>query len=279
MSGARPTNVRGAWATILVATAATIVAPACSDLQRQAALELFFDDVPPYVRPEERARVEAEARATAEAEAAASHKLSERGKSPAQKLALFTHGPFAARECARCHDLGAASGFRPAGEAAASDSLSGADLAQGGRLRMPVTRLCVHCHTDFRPEAAENEGWSLHAPVRAGWCVMCHQPHSSPYAHLVLNEPPARLCTQCHLVDDLVAFTSQHRPRDPREGFPSTADGRSKPPGGPGSGDHAEPAQPVQVAENCTACHDPHRGRDRLLLRDRLVRNKGRNRS
>jgi predicted CXXCH cytochrome family protein len=239
----------------LVVIAATF---ACSPLQRHAVFDFVFDGVPPYQTPEERT---IEAMEAAKREAEASVEASRTNKRRLKKLARFTHGPFAAKECTRCHDLTTASGFRGLG--GGGGTRSAVDLAEAGRLRMPVDELCVHCHTDFASDAPGNDELWLHGPVASGWCVLCHEPHSSGYPFLVATEPTARLCGGCHVREDLVA-TAEHRPVEVEDAFPAPA---------PVKAEDLESEEAVtpsfSVVRDCTRCHDPHMGPDRLLLRPR----------
>ncbi|MFQ5415534.1 MAG: cytochrome c3 family protein [Myxococcota bacterium] len=190
------------------------------------------------------------------------------GAEAVEKLSRFVHGPYAAKECERCHDLESAASFREFGSGRVAGRSSKVDIAEAGRLRMPIDELCVHCHTDLGTADAANDGLWVHGPVANGWCVTCHQSHSSRYPSLLHSEPPARLCGQCHVREDLVAQTAEHRPIDPQQGFP--------PPSARASLDRegeTEEASPehrvVQVVKDCTRCHDPHRGPDRFILKDR----------
>jgi predicted CXXCH cytochrome family protein len=134
---------------------------------------------------------------------------------------------------------------------------------------MPLVELCTNCHTEYSPGEPENAGLWLHGPVGTGWCVTCHEPHSSLQSDLLRSEPTAKLCGACHLREDLVAFTPEHRPRDPSDAYPPSpptpVDGSAPPENG------AAPSGPpvVQVAKDCVRCHDPHRGPDHFILRGR----------
>jgi len=244
-----------------VAIGVVVAAAACSEIERHRVLDVVFDGVPPYVPPEDRARLQA-AREISERDQQDARSMAGRlrRRREGKKLRRFTHGPFAAQECTRCHDFGAASGFR-AGTAGAASGASLKDLAEAGRLRMPVVELCTHCHDDFSPQHPANTGYGLHGPVAMGWCVMCHEPHSSPYAKLLTAYPTARLCGRCHERADLVEFTPEHRPGSPAEAYPANGDDHTK-------------TEVVRVVRDCTRCHDPHRGRDGdpfLLKPERLA--------
>ena len=246
-----------------------LAAPACSPVQRHDVLDFVFDGVPPYMTPEERARA-AELAAVHEEERAAEAKIRARDqRKKVAKVARFTHGPFAAEECIRCHDLRGASGFRGSGGGSTSAS-AGTDLAEAGRLQMPVTELCLRCHSDYSVDAPANADFWIHGPVAAGWCVLCHQPHSSEYPNLLVYEPPARLCTQCHDRSELLD-TEEHLPATPEDGYPTPEQIASfrKRAARAEQEEDDEPARITVVVRDCTRCHNPHRGPDRMILRPR----------
>ncbi len=247
-----------------------LVASACSPVRRHAVLDFVFDGVPPYMTPEERARA-AELAVVQEAEVAARVQSEQRGRrGRVEKLARFTHGPFAAEECSRCHDLSRASGFRDSTDGGQGIGAS-AELAEAGRLHVPVVELCLRCHTDYSVDAPGNADLWTHGPVAAGWCVLCHQPHSSDYADLLVYEPSARLCSQCHLRDELLD-TQEHRPVEPETGYPSPKQisaFRERIRQARERGEEGEEEKVAVVVRDCTRCHDPHRGPDRMILRPR----------
>jgi predicted CXXCH cytochrome family protein len=256
---ARARTAKGGRVLGLVLIAATF---ACSPLQRHAVLDFVFDGVPPYQTSEEKALAAIEA---AQREAESNIQASRPRQRRIRKLTRFTHGPFAAKECTRCHDLTTASGFRGLSGGGGGER-SAVELAEAGRLRMPIDELCVHCHAEFAHDAPGNEGRWLHGPVASGWCVLCHEAHSALYPSLLVAEPTARLCGICHLREDLVE-TAEHRPIGIDDAYPS-------PP--PADAENSEPeeaatsgASVVRVVRDCTGCHNPHMGPDRLLLRPR----------
>ena len=250
-----------------MAAAVVLLVLACAPRDRHAFVEFVIDGYPPYMTPDERALVEAEqlaARALIEEER---QEQASRRYEPVSKLGRFTHGPFAAKECNRCHDLGASSGFRGARGGGAASGSSLVDLAEGGRLRFPVVELCVRCHADYEPATLGSNGAFVHGPVASGWCVVCHESHSASEPRLVRTAPAARLCGQCHLREDLLAFTAEHRPADPEAGFPPLPSADEDAEEEPSDAKSPAPAV-VQVAKDCTGCHDPHRGPTRSLLKE-----------
>ncbi len=261
MPDASSRSVRHLQAGCLATALLLVVSLACSPIQRHAVLDFVFDGVPPYMSPEQRAR-RAELAEQRQAELIA-EQPKQRRRQPLKKIARFTRGPFAANECTRCHDLTTASGFRKLGGAPASTRAAG-DLAEAGRLRMPVDELCAHCHTDFTIEAPGNEDLWLHGPVASGWCILCHQPHSSVHQDLLTHQPTALLCSRCHLREDLVQ-TPEHLPDSPDAGYPQIR--AASPEDSPAAGQPVAKAVSLRVVRDCTRCHDPHMGRDRLLLR------------
>jgi predicted CXXCH cytochrome family protein len=124
------------------------------------------------------------------------------GAAPAPASGGTAHEPYAARQCDACHDARAANG-----------------------LVAPRDRLCFECH-DPVPERA-----FVHGPLVAGGCLLCHDPHSSPYPRLLLDAA-AGSCLDCHERGDLV----------------------------PVPGHEAERG-------DCTGCHDAHASDRRFLLR------------
>lgn len=82
------------------------------------------------------------------------------------------HGPYAARLCEACH------------------------VKQTNALVAPVNELCYKCH-----ELQLNKKY-VHGPLASGGCVVCHDPHSSPYGHLLVSES-SNFCVRCHDTTDL----------------------------------------------------------------------------
>ena len=112
------------------------------------------------------------------------------------------HGPYAARLCNACHAPGAANA-----------------------LLAPRDELCLRCHTLDVDKAY------VHGPLASGGCLVCHDPHSSRYDHLLVADP-ATFCTKCH-DRELVATIEGH----------------------------------ADLAANCTACHDAHGSDAKYLLK------------
>lgn len=102
---------------------------------------------------------------------------------------------------------------------------------------------CYACHTDFgAPEEGKQK--SVHAPVAAGECTGCHDPHFSTRAKLQKLE---KGCFECH--DPFATDGVVHRP---------VADGNCKACHGPHVGE--APRQLVRAGNAlCTGCHEvPH---------------------
>ena len=69
----------------------------------------------------------------------------------------------------------------------------------------------------------------VHGPVAVGACLFCHDPHQSEYPHILLNNTQV-ICLKCHPAKDITG-TRGH-----------------------------------ENIENCIGCHNPHLGKDRLML-------------
>jgi predicted CXXCH cytochrome family protein len=91
------------------------------------------------------------------------------------------HGPAAAGDCAACHVADNTPGKR---RVALKNAGANGD----------TTALCVSCHqeTGKRLEQAHR-----HAPVAAGRCTACHDPHGSPFKFQLADEG-SRACVRCH---------------------------------------------------------------------------------
>lgn len=252
-----------AWGIVLL----VLFAAGCNPQARHAVLSTLFDGVPPYVSPEERVRLKAEAAEQAAREAELARRLALYGT--VKKSNVFTHGPYAAEECFRCHTqaLNVPSGSSKERRTASSDRRKPTIRAGEGTLKLPVTELCGNCHVDFGLDRTSEEGLWLHGPVASGWCVKCHNPHDSRYANLVLAEPSAALCERCHNAADLVAFTQEHSPATPEEMYPPPEKIHSA--HSPNRNDEPS-SEIVRVVKDCTRCHNPHFGRDRFLLRSEI---------
>lgn len=95
---------------------------------------------------------------------------------------------------------------------------------------------CVECHKDVTPQfVAELGKVSVpHQPVAEGKCSGCHAAHATPFANLLLEDPP-KLCFLCHqeLGDQVTDAEYLHGPVE---------DG------------------------DCSACHQPHGSGNPLIL-------------
>ena len=171
---------------------------ACAPTARYRVLNFFFDGVPKpgsegVVGGAQAVQVEISPFRQALIEAA---RNAPPIKIPEAPKIVSVHKPVAEKRCTECHDT--SRGL----EAMARDAT-----------------LCDKCHKEQRLK----EGWS-HGPLNLGTCVPCHQPHESPYPHL-LERPVPELCFYCHS----------------EEGFTE------------------KEYHDVPNWTECSACHDPHR--------------------
>ncbi|HXC06058.1 MAG TPA: cytochrome c3 family protein, partial [Bacteroidia bacterium] len=100
-------------------------------------------------------------------------------------------------------------------------------------LVMPVPQLCYSCHDEKNIMKAV-----VHAPLKEGDCLSCHDMHSSKNEHL-LSVPPPGLCFSCH--------------NDLKKKFESS------------------PVQHGAVKEDkgCVNCHNPHSSGEKKLMQQK----------
>jgi len=124
----------------------------------------------------------------------------------------FKHTPVK-EDCSTCHNY-----------------LKGNHPNDNGReyeLAAKIPDLCVNCHDLNKGDK------SKHAPVKAGECLSCHDPHSSDLRNLIISDGSKPLCLKCHDVkgkDTLI-----HNPVKKNE---------------------------------CSTCHEPHNSKFSKLLRN-----------
>jgi len=128
--------------------------------------------------------------------------------------AASSHEPYLSGDCAVCHDPAAPSADSP------------------GKVYDELSGRCVDCHGELA-EAVKSSRL-VHAPTLTG-CVACHNPHDSPHAGLLL-EQPKNLCLGCHgEMKQIIAMARfQH--------------------------------EPVNDEAACLNCHNPHASDTRSLL-------------
>ena len=106
------------------------------------------------------------------------------------------HGPVAAGDCGACHVADNTPGRRRIG-------------LKNGSPTGDVTALCVSCHQENGELLKQAH---RHAPVAAGRCTACHDPHGSAY-RFQLADVGNRACVRCH--EDIGQALSQRHPHAP----------------------------------------------------------------
>lgn len=108
--------------------------------------------------------------------------------------ARYVHGPSANDGCLTCHEI-VAKEQAPVTVTLRAEGIEG----------------CVTCHDDIKSRLDEKH---VHAPVAAGECTTCHDPHSAPYRYQLKAEGNAA-CVLCHedIRDDLKRSVV-HEPTD-----------------------------------------------------------------
>lgn len=225
-----------ALAPILAAALVLTALAGCDRVSRHKVLTVFFTGVPSLEeqdRQQAAALEEAKKPKLATAGAKTVSAKSQKSRGVAVKSTRFSHGPFAANECYQCHEVSASGGFRGFGkQEAAAGSLAKAGIVPG-KMVAPPAALCVGCHASKKPERAYQAGLWVHGPVSAGYCTVCHAPHAAPEQYMLLKKPD-ELCVECH-AQALIFYKAMHQDRT-----------------------------------DCSACHNPHVGRDSRLLKAEL---------
>ena len=107
-------------------------------------------------------------------------------------------------------------------------------------LNEPANKLCIKCHVDKTARIAIKERLWLHSPVGEGKCLNCHAAHKSDYPFHLLFPLNNKICTNCHSI----ASISQKIHDDSKLMNTKT------------------------VRKNgCLACHNPHIGANKNLLK------------
>lgn len=199
MSGRNKPAMRSVHTILIVASVVAGVLTACSPDSKHKILTFFLDGVPePGVTP-----VVGYAPPAARRGPVRSGPGIERGVSSTARP-VFAHPPYRDNRCGACHSR-----------------------ETGQLFQSPREGLCQTCHAGI-----PNESRFAHAPAAVGDCLFCHHHHSSAYEKVLLDEP-AKLCLNCHDIDDLTEGTH--------------------------AGDAGE--------RSCVECHDPHGGADRFFLK------------
>ncbi|MEW5702009.1 MAG: cytochrome c3 family protein [Candidatus Zixiibacteriota bacterium] len=142
------------------------------------------------------------------------------------------HAPFASGECSGCHNPHGSDRKGLLGPRRQVEPTPMGAVLRYPKLDSTDVSLCQTCHRD------QVQAWRdqpvLHSPVKKGDCRICHAPHESAEANLLLK-PAADLCQECHALASL-----QSNPA--HQGINAGTGG-------------------------CTQCHDPHASGQRGLLR------------
>lgn len=167
----------------------------CSRATRHHIQSFFFDGVPPLEETESRAMVDSLEQMNL------THKT-EVDSTIAKTPTWSFHPAPEKNECKTCHDK-----------------------QQSFRLIAEPEVLCSSCHE-------QAEGTFIHAPVEAGECTVCHNPHGTKTPQL-LTIAGQELCFQCHDEEEL-------KSAEAHEGLGDTV---------------------------CYECHDPHNADNEYLIR------------
>jgi predicted CXXCH cytochrome family protein len=228
--GARNVGMGGLFRAFLLADARTApmlvfgfgllisFATGCNTVASHEVLTFFFTGVPP---PGEEEKQQEEERPAA---------VAARQRAVIVKATNYSHGPYAANECYRCHEVSASGGYRGFGK---KEEAAGALAKPGivpGKMVAPYVELCTGCHDTKSPMRAASKGLWVHGPVSAGYCILCHSPHAGPEPYMLLKKPNEQ-CVECH-TGGMILSQAVHKEKS-----------------------------------DCVSCHNPHLGKDARLLK------------
>lgn len=213
-------RVSRAFLFLLAAGLVSVFMTGCNPVTRYKVLTFFFTGVPPLGQ-EEKPEEEAKAKAVA---------ATSKQRAVVVKATLYSHGPYAANECFRCHEVSASGGFRGFGKKEeAAGSLAKPGIVPG-KMAAPLAELCIGCHDTKSPLKATSKGLWVHGPVSSGYCVLCHEPHAGQEPYMLLKKAD-ELCVECHARGMVFNQIAHKEKRD------------------------------------CITCHNPHLGKDNRLLK------------
>jgi predicted CXXCH cytochrome family protein len=204
----------------------------CDPHTRHDVLSVFFTGVPtPEEQEEMRENEELERKMREEEKKIEEEMRKALKQSPDQKeagsaLQIFTHESYAAGRCDPCHMMNANITMLRRDRSTARFTRGG---GKPGILVAPRQKLCTRCHENLSASGARAMGLWLHTAVARGDWNTCHDPHQSEYPHILLNNTQV-ICLKCHPAKDITG-TRGH-----------------------------------ENIENCIGCHNPHLGKDRLML-------------
>ena len=166
-------------------------------------------------------------------------------------LKVFPHPPYAKRDCTVCHE----SQF-------------------SNRMRGQRGEICFTCHTVLHTNFVAAK--VKHQPVDEGDCTSCHNPHVSANTKLLQKTVPA-LCLYCHdnflekakfqhdVVEDCAGCHKPHQASEPgllaKNILKLCGDCHED------KDLKAVKAHAGAEGRSCVACHDPHVGKDKFLLK------------
>jgi predicted CXXCH cytochrome family protein len=139
---------------------------------------------------------------------------------------IFTHESYAAGRCDPCHIMNANITMLRRHGSTPRFSKGG---GIPGVLVAPRKKLCIRCHENLSASNAKDVGLWLHTAVAKGDWNACHDPHQSEYPHILLNFAEV-ICLKCH-TEEKILGTKGH-----------------------------------EKIDNCLGCHNPHLGKDKLML-------------
>jgi len=183
----------------------------CSTETRYRIKTIVFTGVPPQVGEEsEDTTVTQDPRQVAKAEQMARQQQHR----DALVSKYWQHGPFAAGECGRCHNLNQSKSFLRSQDTVAQAPAPLVQVSAPSRLLLPPQQICATCHKQHGAEFVQGLGLKHHLPAANGQCTGCHSPHQSLRRYMLRKSDNHELCSSCHKPASLSPIHMDHPERD-----------------------------------------------------------------
>lgn len=184
---------RGVVLLLVLACMTILVLNGCSAQSRYRIKTVIFTGVPPL------GQAPAEQEAEAAPQVANADQLEkQRRHRDAMVSKFWTHGPFAAGECERCHAVAQSTSFGAYADTTMAMAGPAGLSSASSRLSVKSSRLCTTCHGQHDRAAVRARRLNHHRPAATGRCMACHDPHQSLRQYMLRGADDIELCGQCH---------------------------------------------------------------------------------
>jgi predicted CXXCH cytochrome family protein len=220
---------------ILVISVFILCFSGCSTSTKHKVLTFFFTGVPSLEEMEmqkkeqqEKLKKKEDKKKSAVKEIAKLPEPASREKAASPAPKIYFHTPYSDGACKKCHRMPEANFTMFRLNTPTSKFSKGGGMP--GVLIAPRRKLCIQCHESLTLDKASSSGLWLHTTAAEGDCDACHAPHQGDYPNVLIKTPRV-ICHECHLGEENMNIP-----------------------------DHRN-------ADECLDCHNPHLGKNRLMLK------------